>query len=288
MAEHDDLLARFQPAVRYDSNEQFFADSAAQYMVNPGNELRRRRTDDAQGAVLASAQPEGDEPQLTLAFLGEESYADASPVQEGDLIGVRGRDYREQYRRLRIARPDIAVYAQHRFGEMRRWADIEKLAAEPDRPVIYVARGSHASYFEAGFHQTEAWYDLADGRREAPKLRLEILGTDEPPWTRWPGRWGDTLPRQKDLESDSPTGPGAKKQWTAPDKLLSPRPHALSSPSTPPTRRACRRRRSTIPCTRPAWARSRRTSCSTRSSATTSTRARSPATRRFPRGPHAP
>jgi len=56
--------------------------------------------------------------------------------------------------------------------------------------------------------------------REAPKLRLEILGTDEPPWTRWPGRWGDTLPRQKGLESDSPTGPGAKKQWTAPDKLL--------------------------------------------------------------------
>jgi hypothetical protein len=277
MAEHDDLLKRFQPAVRYDSNEQFFADSAAQYMVNPGNELRRRRTDDAQGAVLASAQPEGDEPQLALAFLGPQSYADGSPVQEGDLIGVRGKDYREQYRRLRIAlpelnnvlyahaieangrlwlqywlwyffndyqlsfglgthegdwemvqfrmdadagHPDVAVYAQHRFGQMRRWADIEKLPAEPDRPVIYVARGSHASYFEAGFHQTEAWYDLADGRREAPKLRLEILGTDEPPWTRWPGRWGDTLPRQKGLESDSPTGPGAKKQWTAPDKLL--------------------------------------------------------------------
>ena len=48
---------------------------------------------------------------------------------------------------------------------------------------------------------------------------LEILETDQPAWTRWPGRWGDTLPR-KAVESNSPTGPGAKKQWTAPDKLL--------------------------------------------------------------------
>jgi hypothetical protein len=29
MGEHDDLLERFQPALRYDSNEQFFADDAA-------------------------------------------------------------------------------------------------------------------------------------------------------------------------------------------------------------------------------------------------------------------
>ncbi len=277
MPEHDDLLRRFQPVVRYDSNEQFFADGAEQYMVNPGNELRRKRTDDANGAVIASAQPALDTPQLTLAFLGRTAYGDDNPVQEGDVIGVTGKDYREQYRRMRVAHPefnnvlyghaieangrlwlqywlwyfyndyqlsfglgthegdwemvqfrmdddaghpDVAVYAQHRFGEMRPWEDVEKLATEPDRPIVYVARGSHASYFQAGFHQTEAWYDLADGRREAPKLHLEILGTDEPAWTRWPGRWGDTLPREKNLESNAPTGPGAKKQWTEPDKLL--------------------------------------------------------------------
>ena len=28
MGEHDDLLRRFQPVLRYDSNEQFFADNA--------------------------------------------------------------------------------------------------------------------------------------------------------------------------------------------------------------------------------------------------------------------
>ena len=38
-----------------------------------------------------------------------------------------------------------------------------------------IARG----YFEAGFHQTEAWYDLADGKRRMKhRPALEILETD--------------------------------------------------------------------------------------------------------------
>ncbi|HEV7806970.1 MAG TPA: Vps62-related protein [Solirubrobacteraceae bacterium] len=278
MSDHDELLRRFQPVLRYDSNEQFFADSAVQYMVNPGNELRRKRTEKGNGAVLASAAPKAGEPRLELDFLAAGTYADGSPVQEGDVIGVSGKDYREQYRRLRVARPelnnvtyahaieangrlwlqywlwyfyndyqlsfalgthegdwemvqfridddagnpDLALYAQHRYGETRSWAKVEKFPPDLERPVVYVARGSHASYFEAGFHQTEAWYDLADGkRRMAKRPKLEILGTEEPAWTRWPGRWGDTLPRDKTLESNSPTGPGAKKQWRNPDKML--------------------------------------------------------------------
>ncbi len=281
MPAHDELLTRFQPVLRYDSNEQFFADGGEQYAVNPGNELRRKRTETGNGAVLAAAQPTGDTPQLTLGFLGREKYADGTPVEEGDIIGVTGKSYREQYRRLRIAHPelsnvmyghaveandrlwlqywlfyfyndyqlsfgvgthegdwevvqyrydaeadapDVAVYAQHRFGELREWDKVEKHASDPDRPVVYVARGSHAAYFEAGFHQTEGWYDLADGKREAPRLRLEIVSDDTHPWLLWPGRWGDTLPRKKGIETDSPTGPGKKNHWRQPDKLLDNKP----------------------------------------------------------------
>src|SRR5215217_6570928 len=54
MGEHDDLLRRHQPGVKYDSMEQYFADSAEQWTANPGNELRRADTGDTRGEVLAS------------------------------------------------------------------------------------------------------------------------------------------------------------------------------------------------------------------------------------------
>jgi len=280
VGEHDDLLRRFQPALRYDSNEQFFADSAAQYTDAPGIQLRRMPEDGKQGALLASAVPTGGEPQLTLDFLGPQTYGNGAKVEKTDVIGVRGRDYRDQYVALRISRPDlnnrvygraveatggrlwlqywyfyfyndyqlalgfgthegdweclqlrigiegdvpdIAVYAQHRHGEKRDWEDVEKLRDSPDTPIAYIARGSHAAYFEPGYHQTEAWYDIADGNRPAPRLALEIVDDAAHAWMRWPGRWGDTTPRDRgaDLDQSAPTGPGTKKHWRDPNRLL--------------------------------------------------------------------
>ena len=279
MGEHDDLLKRFQPALRYDSNEQFFADSAAQYTDAPGIELRRVPQDGRPGALIASAVPSGREPKLSLDFLGPEVYGNGEKVDKTDRIGVRGKDYRAQYVRLRTSRPelnnrvyaravevhgrlwlqywlfyfyndyqlalgfgthegdweslqlrmapdgdvpDVVVYAQHRHGEKRNWEDVEKLPDSPDTPVAYIARGSHAAYFEAGYHETEAWYDIADGKRPGPKLALEIVRDDTHPWMRWPGRWGDTTPRDRsaDLDQSAPTGPGTKRHWRDPNKLL--------------------------------------------------------------------
>ena len=119
--------------------------------------------------------------------------------------------------RMHDDEPDVAVYAQHTHAEKRPWPEVER---DDGHPVVYVARGSHASYFEAGYHTTEAWYDLADGKREPPELTLEILEGDGPGWALWPGRWGDTQPRVPGLHQPSPTGPGAKEQWHTPDALL--------------------------------------------------------------------
>ena len=41
MADHEELLRRHQPGMKYDWMEQYFCDSAAEWTDNPGNELRR-------------------------------------------------------------------------------------------------------------------------------------------------------------------------------------------------------------------------------------------------------
>jgi hypothetical protein len=269
MGEHDDLLRRHQPGVKYDSMEQYFADSAEQWTANPGNELRRADTGNARGEVLATGA------QLTLAFLAAKTYGSGAEVRDTDLIGNPHRNYREQYVALRQARPDlrnrmyghaveaggrlwlqywlyyfyndynlalgiglhegdwemvqlrmhgdepdVAVYAQHRQAEQRPWAQVERVPGDPRRPLVYVARGSHASYFHAGFHQTEAWYDLADGKRNAPRLALEIIDDDAPPWVGWPGVWGDTRARVGGIDQPSPRGPAAHGSWRDPNSLL--------------------------------------------------------------------
>lgn len=54
--------------------------------------------------------------------------------------------------------PVQAGYASHKSGLRRAWADIEKATDDPQRPVVYVARGSHAAYFhhKPGGHRTNS------------------------------------------------------------------------------------------------------------------------------------
>ena len=62
MGEHDDLLRRHQPGLKYDSMEQYFCDSAAEWTDNPGNELRR--ADGAHAPRRAAGQRPDADPGL--------------------------------------------------------------------------------------------------------------------------------------------------------------------------------------------------------------------------------
>ena len=298
MTDHSALLVRFQPQLRYDSNEAFFADSAAEWTDNPGNVLRR--TEGGQlGEVIAETAPGTGSALLGLAFLGASEYANGQPVSEDDAISAQKHNYRAMYVALRQLpgyknrmygrakedsrgrlwlqywffyffndynlaggiglhegdwemvqfrmspdgeRPDLALYAQHVHAEQAPWEHVEKPTDSPATPVVYVARGSHASYFEAGYHETEAWYDIADGKRMPPKLELEIIGDDPPGWILWPGRWGDTRARVPKIDQPSPHGPAAKTQWDDPETLSDRarthvRPAALPAPDVEIERR---------------------------------------------------
>ena len=198
------LLERHKPLVRYDAQEAYFADAAAEWTDNPGNRLISLK-----GEVLAAAA--GKTHRLSLGFLGagyEGSSAD-------DAIACTGDDYAEQYATLRTSGdyrnrvygrvaedsqgatwiqywffyfyndagflgfgahegdwemvqlrlgddgPDVAVYAQHKEAEARPFAEVERAPDSSDRPVVYSARGSHASVLHAGKRWTGVWFDHA-------------------------------------------------------------------------------------------------------------------------------
>jgi hypothetical protein len=98
VAAHDDLLGRFQPQLRYDTNETFFADSAAQLTDDPGDQLRRApAAGGTPGEVLASGGA-----GLSLDLLSVGGYGDGKPFMGGDRLGYAGRDYRDRGRILHM------------------------------------------------------------------------------------------------------------------------------------------------------------------------------------------
>lgn len=127
-------------------------------------------------------------------------------------------------------RPEWVAYASHDFSGddlRRRWDDPE-LSKVGEHPVVYVAAGSHASYYAAGEYLTEL---------EIPFLAPFVGLAD---WLE--GRARKLLHRPGSLESDGPTfnvfripfvdyargdgfaiGPGGQKSW-APPTLLEPPP----------------------------------------------------------------
>jgi hypothetical protein len=119
--------------------------------------------------------------------------------------------------------PDVATYAQHKRGERCAWEEVEK---KEGAPVVYSARGSHASYLRRGNHATEVplvgWdYNDAGGPLVRPHVNL-ITDTD-PSWVAWPGRWGSTRPGADvagmEWGDESPVGPRRHSQWRDPLKF---------------------------------------------------------------------
>jgi len=98
--------------------------------------------------------------------------------------------------------PILITGSQHHTGTKREaWACEHR----DNRPVLYVALGSHAHYFTPGTHGT----DRCDGKG---RVLDTIEWRDMGPWHSWPGRWGNSRG-----EGQSPRSPGHQgTRWTAP------------------------------------------------------------------------
>ncbi len=86
------------------------------------------------------------------------------------------------------AEPIRATYSQHTGESKCRWSSVEKRRS---RPVVYVALGSHASYFRAGGHRQDRDNDGEQTRRIRGLTRI---GSKSPEWLNWPGHFGHSGP----------------------------------------------------------------------------------------------
>jgi hypothetical protein len=144
----------------------------------------------------------------------------ASDSQDRGLLrtGRHEGDWELVQLRLRRGRPVEAVYAQHSGAESCGfgWA-----ALGGARPVVRLARGSHAAYFASGLRD-RTWpdpNDEADGRGLRVRPRLVRITDDSPPWVRYDGRWGGSRAGWVPGETSSPRGPAYQPQrrWSDPD-----------------------------------------------------------------------
>jgi hypothetical protein len=110
--------------------------------------------------------------------------------------------------------PLNATYAQHEGAVNCSWILTEKTLWQ--RPIVYVALGSHASYFHSGDHTLyyngvpTPYSDSANGL--APPVTPAVIDiTSAPPWVSWIGRWGasDSSPRSPDSDEH-------RTQWSYP------------------------------------------------------------------------
>jgi hypothetical protein len=116
--------------------------------------------------------------------------------------------------------PDEVTYAQHRSGVTATWAQVEQQGASP---VVYSARGTHASLLRAGDLVSDRSFlpDHNDAKGPRKLLDLIVISQAQTPWAFWPGHWGGTKPEEQILgdvgvEANSPTAPSQHKAWSDP------------------------------------------------------------------------
>jgi Vacuolar protein sorting-associated protein 62 len=134
--------------------------------------------------------------------------------------------------------PLVAGCSQHMAGKRREWSRVAKRGL---RPLVYVALGSHANFFEPGTHPFGprtvslaliavlkaygvAPVDLtARGRTVRP--RLVRVSAASPSWMAFAGAWGETgyvhVPGRDPIPTGlGPSGPAFHAQWRSPARTV--------------------------------------------------------------------
>jgi hypothetical protein len=139
--------------------------------------------------------------------------------------------------------PLFTGYSQHCSGETRRWSKTPR--SRGTHPIVHVARGSHANYFDVGLHEfdrtclppqvisffQQAGLPLpadvtADGPSGGPAaddaIEIRRVSASAPRWIMFPGFWGELeyfsapAPIGTQPFGTAPLGPAFHAVWRAP------------------------------------------------------------------------
>jgi hypothetical protein len=182
-----------------------------------------RRFYDGQSVVYAHVVSDADQPGfVALQYWFFWYHNPSKNDHEGDWEFIQLLFDADSVEQALTVEPSAVGYAQHTGGERSGWNDA-KLDKEGDRPIVYPAKGSHASYYGQALYLGRSGRegfgcDNTDGatRRLDPAVVLlpnEVDDADDPlAWLAFQGRWG----QRESGFFNGPTGPFAKERWTAP------------------------------------------------------------------------
>ncbi len=124
---------------------------------------------------------------------------------------------------LKVGPYEVAL-AQHAGGERGPWSDDPKLTTDGTHPIVHVATGSHADYFQRELYLGKggtAIFGCDDTRSDTLLLHPRVVVLPDTPvparspyaWLNFKGRWG-----QKEAGiNNGPFGPaGHEEQWQHP------------------------------------------------------------------------
>lgn len=193
----------------------------------PGNPLKEdcsveqwfRSTGPPRNVVYARITfEEGHPDRLVLQYWYFFMFNDWNNRHEGDWEMMQLIFHASSAEEALTQEPSAVVLAQHDGAERAAWADVEQ---RDGRPVVYIGRGSHATFFEAarwigtsgqtgfGCDDTRPPNTVLDADLEVVPTTIDRDGAFG--WLLWEGSWG-----QRSSGGAPSEGPVGTPMWTGP------------------------------------------------------------------------